>query len=87
MAAALTGLANEVGGRETRAHGECEGAAPPKGRESAPDHEPLLTGGPLQPRAHGECEGTTPPKGRESGPDHEPVLTGGAHSQSGPLEP
>ena len=31
--------------RETRAYGECEGTAPPKGRESGPDHEPVLTGG------------------------------------------
>ena len=46
MAAAVTGLATEVDGRETRAHGECEGAAPPKGRESAPDHELVSTGGP-----------------------------------------
>ena len=31
---------------ELRAHEECEGPAPPKGRESEPGHEPLSTGGP-----------------------------------------
>ena len=39
-------------GRETRAHGECEGTAPPKGRESGPDHELVSTGGP-----HSQGEG------------------------------